>query len=189
MTAIGRAAAALMLLASGAALGSKADATSPLSAQAAAPVIVVETAKGAFEIETFPNDAPKTVDHVVALVKRGFYDGQRVHRALPGFLVQWGDPRSTDVAKDAEWGRGAEAGSGAPVGAAEMTKKRPNTKGAVGMAHMGNPALADSQIYVTLADRPDLNGRYAVFGRVKSGEDVPARLARGDVIRRMYVKE
>ena len=44
------------------------------------------------------------------------------------------------------------------------------------------PAQADSQIYVTLADRADLNGKYAVFGQVIAGDDVPARLERGDVI-------
>ena len=157
--------------------------------QGVAPVIVVETAKGTFEIATFPDDAPKTVAHIVALVKRGFYDGQRVHRALPGFLVQWGDPRSADVARERDWGRGADAASGTPVGVAEITRKRTNMKGAVGVAHLGNPARADSQVYVTLADRPDLNGRYAVFGRIVDGEEVPAKLERGDVIRRMYVKE
>jgi peptidylprolyl isomerase len=57
------------------------------------------------------------------------------------------------------------------------------------MAHIGNPALADSQIYVTLADRPDLNGHYTVFGHIISGDDVPERIQVGDVIRRMYVKE
>jgi peptidyl-prolyl cis-trans isomerase B (cyclophilin B) len=189
MMMIVRAAAVVMLLALFVVIAMKPGASKGLSAQAAAPVLVVETAKGSFEIETFPVEAPRTVAHVVALVRRGFYDGQRVHRALPGFLVQWGDPRSMDVAKEADWGRGVEAGSGEPVGAAELTKKRLNTKGAVGMAHMGNPARADSQIYVTLADRPDLNGRYAVFGRVVSGGDAPARLDRGDVVKRMYVKE
>jgi len=157
--------------------------------QSPAPVIVVETSKGTFEFETFPDDAPKTVAHVVALVKRGFYDGQRIHRALPGFLVQWGDPRSRDTAQDADWGRGAEASSGAPVGVAEISKKRLHTEGAVAMAHPGVPARGDSQIYVTLADRPDLNGKYAVFGQVVAGGDVPARLERGDVIRRVFVKE
>src|SRR5438552_3211376 len=58
----------------------------------AAPVIVVETTRGTFEFETYPEEAPKTVAHIVDLVKHGFYNGQRVHRALPGFLVQWGDP-------------------------------------------------------------------------------------------------
>ena len=81
------------------------------------------------------------------------------------------------------------ASSGAPVGAAELRRKRLHTRGAVAVAHQGNPALADSQIYVTLENRPDLNNRYAVFGHLVSGDDVPARLERGDLIRRMYVKE
>ena len=153
------------------------------------PVVVVETSKGSFEIELFPEDAPKSVAHVIDLVKRGFYDGQRIHRALPGFLVQWGDPRSRDLAQESEWGRGAAAASGTPVGAAELSKKRRHTKGAVGLAHPGNPAQADSQIYVTLADRPELNGRYTIIGAVSAGDEVPARLERGDLILRMSVRE
>ena len=78
-------------------------------AQPAGPVIVVETTKGTFEVETFPAEAPKTVAHILELVKRGFYDGQRVHRALPGFLVQWGDPRSKDLSRETDWGRGPDA--------------------------------------------------------------------------------
>src|SRR6188508_1510753 len=90
-------------------------------APAPAPVIVVETTKGTFEIETYPADAPKTIAHIVALVASGFYDGQRVHRALPGVLVQWGDPRSRDLQQAAEWGRGPDASSGQPIGAVEIT--------------------------------------------------------------------
>jgi cyclophilin family peptidyl-prolyl cis-trans isomerase len=161
----------------------------PLSAQPEGPVIVVETSKGTFEFETYPADAPKTVAHILDLVTRGFYDGQRVHRALPGFLVQWGDPRSRDLSREADWGRGPEASSGAPIGVSEIRRKRLHTRGAVAVAHQGNPALADSQIYVTLANRPDLNNRYTVFGHIVSGDDVPARLERGDLIRKMSVKE
>jgi cyclophilin family peptidyl-prolyl cis-trans isomerase len=159
------------------------------AAQPAGPVIVVETSKGTFEFETYPEDAPKTVAHVVDLVKRGFYDGQRVHRAVPGFLVQWGDPRSRDLAQEAVWGRGAAASSGTPIGAAEISKKRLHRAGAVAMSHPGVPTRGDSQVYVTLADRPDLNGKYVVFGQVIEGVDVPARLERGDEIRRAFVKE
>ena len=152
------------------------------------PVVVVETSKGTFAFETFPNEAPKTVAHIVALAGKGFYDGQRVHRAIAGFIVQFGDPQSRDLSLRERWGRGAAASSGTPIGAAEMTKKRLNVAGAVGIAHMGNPAKGDSQIYVTLAPRPDLDGQYAVFGRVIEGEDVPARLQAGDEIRRVYVR-
>ena len=163
--------------------------TAAMGQTGAGPVIVVDTTKGTFEIETFQNDAPKTVAHIVALVKRGFYDGQRVHRALPGFLVQWGDPRSRDLAQESEWGRGPDAGSGARIGVAELSRKRLHVTGSVAVAHPGNPARADSQIFVTLATRPELNNKYAVFGHVVSGNDVPARLERGDVITRVYVKE
>ncbi len=158
-----------------------------VSAQSA-PVIVVDTDKGQFAFETFPAEAPKTVAHIVDLVTQGFYDGQRVHRAVPGFVVQWGDPRSRDAAQERDWGRGPDASSGDPIGISEISKKHPHSAGAVAVAHPGLPAQADGQIYVTLADRPDLNGKYTVFGRVIEGEDVPARLERGDVIRRMYVR-
>jgi len=42
---------------------------------------------------------------------------------------------------------------------------------------------------VTLADRPDLDGRYTVFGRVIAGADVPSRIERGDLILRMYIRD
>jgi cyclophilin family peptidyl-prolyl cis-trans isomerase len=154
-----------------------------------APVIVVETSKGTFAFETYPAEAPKTVAHIVALVRRGFYDGQRIHRAVAGFVVQWGDPRSRDLAAEADWGQGPEGSSGESIGVPEITRKHTHTAGAVAVAHPGLPKLADSQIYVALAPRPDLNGRYAVFGHVIEGDDVPQRLERGDVITRMYVRE
>jgi cyclophilin family peptidyl-prolyl cis-trans isomerase len=154
----------------------------------AIPVIVVETSRGSFSFETFPDEAPVTVAHIVALVREHFYDGLRVHRAQPGFVVQFGDPQTRDLQKRELWGRGSAAASGKPVGVAELSKKRLHKGGAVGLAHMGEPSQADSQIYITLAPRPDLDGRYAVFGQVIAGDDVPAQLQVGDAIIRMFVK-
>jgi len=156
---------------------------------ATAPLLIVDTSKGSFTIQTFPSDAPKTVAHIVTLAKSHFYDGQRIHRALRGFVVQFGDPQSRDLAKRDVWGLGAAASSGKPVGAAEMTPKRTHTAGAVGLAHMGEPAKGDSQIYITLAARHDLDGKYAVFGQVIEGADVPANLEVGDEIRQLTVRE
>ena len=154
----------------------------------AGPVIVVETVKGTFAFETYPDDAPKTVEHVVRLVKKGFYNGQRVHRAVPNFVVQMGDPQTRDMTKREWWGRGDRAGSGTPVGVAEISKKHLHTRGAVAMAHAGDPAGADAQFYVTLAPKPNLNGKYAVFGKVIEGLDVPAQLRVGDVIKKVSVR-
>lgn len=164
--------------------------STPALAQEAAdrPIVVVETSKGTFSFEMFPTEAPITVAHVLGLVRARFYDGQRVHRAQPGFIVQFGDPQTRDAGKRDVWGRGAAAGSGKPVGAAEPSKKRPHLKGAVGLAHMGDPRKAESQIYITLARQPSLDGRYVVFGQVISGEDVPGALQVGDEIRLVYIR-
>jgi peptidyl-prolyl cis-trans isomerase B (cyclophilin B) len=154
----------------------------------AGPVIVVETAKGAFEFETYPDDAPKTVANFLTLARKGFYNGQRFHRVVPGFVIQAGDPQTRDMSKRDMWGRGMAAGSGKPIGVAEFSKKHLHTTGAVAMAHAGDAAAADSQFYVTLAPKPALDGKYAVFGHVINGADVPAKIEVGDVIKRIYVK-
>lgn len=155
----------------------------------AAPRLLFETAAGTFTVETYPVEAPLTVVHIVALAKAGFYDGLRVHRALPGFVVQFGDPQSRDESKRASWGRGPAAASGTQIGAAEISTKRKHLVGAVGVAHAGVPAKADSQIYITLDARPDLDGHYAVFGQVVDGIDVPGQLRVGDIIIRVSVQE
>jgi cyclophilin family peptidyl-prolyl cis-trans isomerase len=157
-------------------------ATSP----GAGPVIVVETVKGTFEFETYPNEAPKTVARIVELVNKRFYNGQRVHRVEPNFVVQLGDPATRDMTKQPEWGRG---GSGTPIGAAEITKSRTHVRGAVAMAHAGDATKADSQWYVTLSPQATLDGKYTVFGKVISGMDVVAKLQVTDRIVRVTVRE
>src|SRR5687768_9281330 len=153
----------------------------------AGPIIVLETAKGAIEFETYPEEAPKTVARIVELVKKGFYNGLRFHRAEPNFLVQVGDPVSRDVSREAWWGR---QGSGKPIGVAEITKKRRHVRGAVAMAYAGNnPAMAESQFYILQQARPALDGKYVVFGRVISGMEVADRIKRGDVLKKASVKE
>jgi len=152
----------------------------------AGPVIVVETEKGTFEFETYPNEAPKTVAHIVDLVNKKFYNGQRVHRVVPGFVIQMGDPATRDMTKQAAWGSG---GSGTPIGAAEITKTRTHaSKGMVAMAHAGDASRADSQFYVTLAPQPRLDSDYAVFGKVISGMDVVEKIQAPDRIIRVTVR-
>ncbi len=153
----------------------------------AGPIVVLETAKGTIEFETYPEEAPKTVAHILELVKRGFYNGLRFHRAEPNFLVQVGDPLSRDMSREAAWGRG---GSGKPIGVSEVTKKRRHLVGAVSMAYSGSRRTeADSQFFITRRPAPELDGKYTVFGRVLKGQEVVAKIQRGDVLRRAYLKD
>jgi cyclophilin family peptidyl-prolyl cis-trans isomerase len=155
----------------------------------ALPALVVETARGTFEVEMFPREAPVTVRHVLALVKAGFYDGQRVHRAMPGFVVQFGDPQTRNESLRHLWGRGPSAGSGTPVGVAEISASRRHRRGTVSLAHMGVPARAESQMFIALDDRPDLDGRYAIFGTVSVNPEVPGQLQVGDLIVRISARD
>ena len=158
----------------------------PTTSPGAGPIIVVETEKGTFEFETYPNEAPKTVAQITGLVNKRFYNGQRVHRVVAGFVIQMGDPASRDMTKKDEWGRG---GSGTKIGVAEFSKVRTHVLGAVAMAHAGDASQADSQFYVTLAPTAQLDGKYTVFGKVISGMDVVQKIAVGDRIIRATVKE
>jgi cyclophilin family peptidyl-prolyl cis-trans isomerase len=124
---------------------------------------------------------------VLALVKRNFYNGLRVHRMEPKFVVQFGDPQTRDMTKRPDWGT---RDSGDPIGALEVSKKRTHVTGAVAMAHReGDPKGSDSQMYVVLSPRPELNGKYTVFGQVISGMDVVQQLRIPDVIRRVTVRD
>lgn len=163
----------------------KPAATAP--AEGTRPVVVVETAKGSFEFELYPDDAPTSVKHILALVKRNFYNGQRVHRVEPA-LIQFGDPKSRDMTKRDQWGQTAGGGSGKPIGVAEISKQYLHVKGAVGLAYAGDATKADSQIYIGKRDLPSLNGKYAVIGKVISGMDVVEKITVEDVIKRVNVK-
>jgi cyclophilin family peptidyl-prolyl cis-trans isomerase len=152
----------------------------------AGPVVVLDTVKGVIEFETYPEEAPKTVAQIVGLVKRGFYNGLRFHRAERNFVIQIGDPQTRDMTLQDWWGR---KGSGRPIGVAEITKKRTHVRGAVAMAHGGFARDADSQFYITLRAAPEFNGKYTVFGRVIHGMDVVAKIQKTDVLRKASVKE
>jgi len=152
----------------------------------AGPVIVLETVKGIIEFETYPEEAPKTVAQIVGLVKKGFYNGLRFHRVEPKFVVQIGDPQTRNMQLQEWWGRQS---SGKPIGAAEITKKRRHLRGAVGMGHAGDPKTADSQFYIVLSNRPDLDAKYTVLGRVIRGMEVVDKLQRADVLKKATVRE
>jgi cyclophilin family peptidyl-prolyl cis-trans isomerase len=157
----------------------------PAAPKAPAPIIVLETVKGTIEFETLPDDAPKTVAHIVELVKKNFYNGMRFHRAEENFLVQIGDPQSRDMSREAWWGRGP--GSGKPIGVSEIGKRK-HVAGSVGMAHSGDPKDADSQFYIVMQPRPGLDGKFTIFGRVTSGMDVVKKLKRADILKRASAK-
>jgi cyclophilin family peptidyl-prolyl cis-trans isomerase len=156
----------------------------PPQATSTSPVMVIETGKGTIQVQLFRSEAPKSVDHIVDLVKRSFYRSQRVHRVV-STLVQFGDPQTRDMTKQASWGTGS---SFRPIGVAEISKRK-HVRGAVGLAHAGNATLADSQIYIMKTASPALDGKHAIIGQVTTGMPVVDKLERTDMIKLVTIKE
>lgn len=125
-------------------------------------VMILET--GSVEIELRPDKAPRTVAHLRDLARHHFYDGLSIVRIAPGHVVQAGDPNFDGT-----------GGSGQTV-PLEVSDLR-HVRGAVGIARNAEPNSGDSQFYICLADRPQLDRRYTVIGYVVQGMDVIDRLA------------
>jgi peptidylprolyl isomerase len=154
----------------------------PLAAQqpaaSAATVIVIESAKGRVEIETFPSDAPKSVARILELVRANFYRGLRVHATSAG-IVEFGDPASRNMQRIGDWGFG---GSGKKIGVKEVSK-RVFARGVVGYV-----IPKDGKLFILKIGNPALNGKYAAIGRVTVGMDVVDKWQRADVIKSVTIK-
>jgi cyclophilin family peptidyl-prolyl cis-trans isomerase len=127
--------------------------------------------------ELYPQDAPQTVSNFLDNVETGAYNGLAFHRAVEGFIVQTGDPLTSDEGTRDRWGTGGEAKS-VP---AEI--KRKHSKGAVAMGRKAdkvNPSKRSNgyQFYFALGNYGALDGKYTVFAQVISGLDVLERIAK-----------
>ena len=99
-------------------------------AQDAGPVIVVETSDGAFAFETYPErSAENRRAHPRTGHGKAFTTASDFHRAIPGFVVQWGDPQSRRSREAGRLGPWRSASSGKPIGVPEISRKRLHDQG------------------------------------------------------------
>lgn len=148
------------------------DTSGHWGARAATVTVRFETDAGPLELELDPTYAPVAVARILELVRAGFYDGVVIHRVVPGFVVQLGDP-------------GGDGYGGAKTSLRCETAPIPFARGDVGLALAGRDT-GSSQIFVTLAPTPHLAGSYPWLGRAVSVGDASA-LAEGDVITKASV--
>ncbi len=126
---------------------------------------VIETKYGTITLRFFPDVAPVHVKNFLDLARQGFYNGTTFHRVIKGFMIQGGDPLSRDRTK--------QAGAGFPGYRIKAEfNNRPHKRGTLSMARTNIPDSAGSQFFICVADAPQLNGQYTVFGEVVSGMDV-----------------
>lgn len=133
------------------------------------PQIVINTNRGAIELELYPQQAPKTVANFLNYVKQDFYSDTVFHRVIKGFMIQGGGFTQDLQRKDTM----------APV-ENEAFNGLPNKRGSIAMARTNQPHSATSQFFINTVDNQPLNFRnksmrgwgYTVFGQVTRGMDV-----------------
>lgn len=172
--------------------------------------VQMTTSKGAITLELDGDAAPVTAGNFLDLVQRGAYDGTVFHRVVREpvpFVVQGGDPASSDASTPkSQYGTGSfiDPSSGQarfiPLELSFDGDERPrysrvvsnpsellqlkltHERGALAMARSQAPDSASAQFYIALKPLPELDGRYAVFGRVTEGLDVVDAIRQDDKI-------
>ena len=171
-------------------------------------LVELKTSKGVVELSLDGAEAPLTAGNFVDLVRRGTYNSTVFHRVVKEpipFVVQGGDPQSSqpDTPVSA-LGTGSfiDPSSGQPrfvplellfdgessprygevvtSPTQQQRLKLPHERGSLAMARSSDPNSASAQFYIALRALPELDGRYAVFGRVTKGMDVVDQINQGD---------
>lgn len=133
--------------------------------------------RGKFVIELNLEKAPKTAGNFIKLAKEGFYNGLTFHRVVPDFVVQGGDPNGNGT-----------GGPGYTIPFEETGLKHDD--GAVAMARKGDDKnSAGSQFYICLGPQHQLDGDYAVFGKVIQGMDVVRKIQQYDIMKEVTISD
>jgi len=135
----------------------------------------ITTDEGVIVLDLDFKAAPNTVANFVELANKGFYNGLRFHRVIPGFMIQGGDPEGT--------------GMGGPGYTIDDEKN--SLKHGVGVISMANrgPNTGGSQFFITQLPQPHLDGKHTVFGKVTEGQDVVCRVEPNDRILNIKIVE
>jgi cyclophilin family peptidyl-prolyl cis-trans isomerase/HEAT repeat protein len=141
----------------------------PAELEGVQPALVIETEGGRITVALYAAEAPLTVEAMMQLADRHFFDGGAWHRVVPNFVIQDGDPRGDG------WG-------GPGFALRDENSRRRYGRGTVGMALSG-PDTGGSQFFITHSPQPHLDGTYPVIGEVVGGMEVVDRVLQGDRIR------
>ncbi|KAJ7562713.1 hypothetical protein O6H91_03G081400 [Diphasiastrum complanatum] len=150
----------------------------PLSfAAAAAPPelgtirVVFQTKFGDIEFGFYPQVAPKTVEHILKLVKLGCYNSNHFFRVDRGFVAQVADVvGGREAPLNAEQ---LEEGQKTIVGEFSAVK---HVRGILSMGRYSDPNSASSSFSILLGNAPHLDGQYAIFGKVTKGDETLKKL-------------
>ena len=128
--------------------------------------IVLRTNVGDLVLALYPDVAPRHTEQLLKLARMGVYDGVNFFRVQTSFVAQLGDARHRQPALSPE-----QLAAVHPL-PAEFSALR-HGRGTLSMARYDDrPDSGETSFSILLGDAPHLDGKYTVFGRLESGDDV-----------------
>ena len=128
---------------------------------------VIETKMGNIELTFFYDRAPNHVQNFLDLARNGFYKNTLFHRVIDGFMIQAGDPLTTDPTQSAAWGTGR-----GPRTLQQEFNDTAFAPGVLGAARGPDVNSASCQFFIVTGQALHLNGQYTAFGRVATPESL-----------------
>ncbi len=120
---------------------------------------------GEIKLELYGDIAPVTVANFVKLVNKGFYNGLTFHRAVENFMLQGGDPNGDSTGNTSPRIYGEFSDNG-------FENTLLHKRGVISMARPNDYNGASCQFFIMLADKPEIDGKYAAFGKVIEGMEI-----------------
>ena len=144
------------------ACGAKQETTAPTPL----PIVTIEMEDGhVMRAELYPDIALNSVSNFVNLIEAGFYDGTIFHRVIQTFVIQGGDPTGTGMGGPGHSINGEFSENG-------FENNLLHERGVLSWARSGDPNSAGSQFFIMHGTRPDLDGKYAAFGKLIDQESL-----------------
>ena len=132
----------------------------------ASKCVRLETEAGNIEVELYPEQAPETVRNFLNLTALGLYDTTTFSRVVPGFVIQGGDLLTREAVPSVAIAlRSRKTITDEP-------NKIPHDRGVLSMARSDEPHSASTHFFILVSVAPDLDGKFAAFGRVIKGMEV-----------------
>ena len=132
---------------------------------------IIDTDKGAIELEFFEADAPKAVENFRLLAEHHYYDGLTFHRIVRGFMIQGGDPAGDGTGGQSAWG----APFADEINPSSAIYREGYRRGLVAMANRGRNTNG-SQFFILHHDYR-LPPNYVIFARVTKGMETVDAIA------------
>jgi peptidylprolyl isomerase len=162
-------------------------------------LLVLDTTKGQVIIELRPDIAPRHVERIRTLVRKGYYDSDVFYRVIPNFMDQTGEKEVNGASASGLGPMSGEfsfkpqqpvenvalnSGFSGDMAVAVDADGRAWPKFCTGVAGFGHyadqPDTADSQIFFMTVSQVYLDRNYTAWGRVISGQPALNAIAPGE---------